>query len=199
MIVDLLKRITTSLDTNSIPYMLSGSIAMNSYTVPRMTLDIDIVIELKEENLDAFLSLFDDTFYINHDTVRHEVTRQGMFNVIDHRTGFKVDFIVRKNSRYRLHEFGRRQRIRVDTPDEIRHKQREILLSKTMAERFRIGMETIRFGFQLAESGVRQNHPGMTEQEVKLAVFKRFYEKSFTTEDFNAILESQKRHSTPGV
>lgn len=130
MIVDLLKRIITSLDTNSIPYMLSGSIAMNSYTVPRMTLDIDIVIELKEENLDAFLSLFDDTFYINHDTVRHEVTRQGMFNVIDHRTGFKVDFIVRKNSRYRLHEFGRRQKIRLEDMDIWMVSPEDLVVSK---------------------------------------------------------------------
>ena len=69
MISNLLKRITIALESNGINYMLSGSIAMNSYTVPRMTLDIDIVIELREENLSLFLSLFDDRYYINHDTV----------------------------------------------------------------------------------------------------------------------------------
>ena len=113
MISDLLKRITIALDSKGINYMLSGSVAMNSYTVPRMTLDIDIVIELREENLSLFLSLFDDGYYINHDSVTNEVKRQGMFNVIDHETGFKIDFIVRKDSTYRKHEFERRKKVKM--------------------------------------------------------------------------------------
>jgi hypothetical protein len=113
MISDLLIRITEALESKNIPYMLSGSIAMNSYTVPRMTLYIDIVIELREENLPAFLSLFDDRYYINRDTVKNEVKRLGMFNIIDHDTGYKIDFIVRKNSIYRKHEFERRIAVRL--------------------------------------------------------------------------------------
>lgn len=90
--------------------MLSGSIALNSYTIPRMTLDIDIVIELHEENLNKFLSIFDKKYYLNKDTVREETKHLGMFNVIDYETGFKVDFILRKNSEYRKHEFSRRRK-----------------------------------------------------------------------------------------
>ncbi len=51
MILKLLKRITQSLEDKQIPYMLSGSIALNNYAIPRMTMDIDIIIALKEENL----------------------------------------------------------------------------------------------------------------------------------------------------
>ena len=58
MILELLKRITQSLDNKEIPYMLSGSIALNNYTIPRMTMDIDIIIALRNENLDEFLSIF---------------------------------------------------------------------------------------------------------------------------------------------
>lgn len=63
MILNLLERITKSLELKKIPYMLSGSIALNNYTVPRMTMDIDIVIELHEENLSEFLSIFGGRFY----------------------------------------------------------------------------------------------------------------------------------------
>ncbi len=110
MILNLLKRITQSLEGKHISYMLSGSIAMNNYTVPRMTMDIDIVIELQEENLNDFLSIFGDNYYLNKDTVKQETKRRGMFNVIDHETGFKVDFILRKNTEYRKFEFQRRLR-----------------------------------------------------------------------------------------
>ena len=48
MILNLLQRVCRSLGESNIPYMISGSIALNIYSIPRMTRDIDIVIELKE-------------------------------------------------------------------------------------------------------------------------------------------------------
>ena len=44
MVFQLLEKITQALDKAEIPYMISGSIALNTYAVPRMTRDIDIVI-----------------------------------------------------------------------------------------------------------------------------------------------------------
>ncbi len=113
MILGLLKRITKSLENKNIPYMLSGSIALNNYTIPRMTLDIDIVIELHEEKLNDFLAIFNESYYLNANIVKEETKRLGMFNVIDHVTGFKVDFILRKNTEYRKLEFERKQRTKI--------------------------------------------------------------------------------------
>ena len=45
MILELLEEVCNKLEEINIPYMLSGSLAMNVYTVPRMTRDIDIVIK----------------------------------------------------------------------------------------------------------------------------------------------------------
>ena len=90
--------------------MLSGSLALNAYSVPRMSLDIDIVIELHDEQLNDFFEIFKDEFYINENTVKEETKRHGMFNVIDHKTGFKIDFIIKKETEYRNYEFSRRRR-----------------------------------------------------------------------------------------
>jgi len=109
MILELLHRITKSLDDNEIAYMLSGSVAMSVYAVPRMTLDIDIIIELNEYNRTLFYSLFSTGFYIDNDTIEHEVKRKGMFNIIDLQSGYKVDFIIRKDTEYRKLEFTRRR------------------------------------------------------------------------------------------
>ena len=111
MILDLLKRVCNSLDENKIHYMISGSIAMNIYAIPRMTRDIDIVIELSTERIDEFTELFPDS-YFNKDVIRNEIKRQGIFNIIDHNTGFKLDFIVRKDTEYFRLAFERRQRIK---------------------------------------------------------------------------------------
>ncbi len=111
MILDLLQKVCTSLDNNNIPYMISGSIALNIYTIPRMTRDIDIVIELSVEQIDKFVSLFPDS-YFNTNTIKEEIQKQGMFNIIDHKTGFKLDFILRKETEYFKQAFKNRKRIR---------------------------------------------------------------------------------------
>ena len=108
MVVQLLEKITQSLEKADILYMVSGSIALNTYAVPRMTRDIDIVIELQKNDIDRFCKIFETGFYIDPLTVQEEVKRRGMFNVIDFETGYKIDFIVRKNSTYRQLEFSRR-------------------------------------------------------------------------------------------
>ena len=81
-----------------------------------------------------------------------------------------------------------------DTPEEIVKKQRDILLAKTPTERFTIGMETIRFGRQIVEDSIRERHPDISETELKLAVFRRCYENSFSAEDLELILRSMRRY-----
>ncbi len=130
MITDLLKRVTNSLEIKDIPYMLSGSLALNAYTVPRMSLDIDIVIELHEEHLLDFFEIFKDDYYINENTVKEEIKRRGMFNVIDHKTGFKVDFIIKKETEYRKHEFSRRIRESISDFDVWIVSPEDLVISK---------------------------------------------------------------------
>ncbi|MBI4648698.1 MAG: hypothetical protein HY738_19465 [Bacteroidia bacterium] len=113
MITELLRRITKLLEINHIQYMLSGGLALNAYTVPRMSLDIDFIIELHKANINKFLEIFKHGYYINSDVVMDELKRRGMFNVIDHLTGFKIDFIILKDSEYRRLEFARRRRERI--------------------------------------------------------------------------------------
>jgi hypothetical protein len=54
MIKELLKAVTGKLDQKGIRYMISGSLALNIYCIPRMTMDIGIVIELDQSNLEEF-------------------------------------------------------------------------------------------------------------------------------------------------
>jgi hypothetical protein len=109
MISSLLEEVCLALNKANISYMVSGSMAMTLYTIPRMTRDIDIIIELNKEDIDMFYDIFAGHAYIDKLTVEEEVKRRGMFNVIDHRTGYKVDFMLKKFSEYREKEFERRQ------------------------------------------------------------------------------------------
>jgi hypothetical protein len=100
------------LEAGQIPYMLSGSLALGFYAEPRMTRDIDIVIELQTSDAERFAALFADAFYCEAEAVHRAVTRRGMFKMI-HSTGLpKVDFIIRKDTEYRRLEFSGDARLR---------------------------------------------------------------------------------------
>lgn len=112
MIYQLIDKICKILENKNIDYMISGSLALNHYVMPRMTMDLDLVIELNQKNIDGFLVEFDETkYYLNKNVILDEVERRGMFNIIDFETGFKIDFIVRKDNEFRQLEFSRKKRI----------------------------------------------------------------------------------------
>ena len=113
MVDELLKKVCLSLDKHRISYMLSGSLALGFYAVSRTTRDIDIVIELRHSDVDNLLSEFNG-FYFNRATIDEEIKRRGMFNLIDTTSGYKIDFIIVKDSPYALEAFNRRQRLESD-------------------------------------------------------------------------------------
>lgn len=45
------------LDSAGLPYLLSGSLALAFYGVPRMTRDIDVVVDLRSRGIERFLAL----------------------------------------------------------------------------------------------------------------------------------------------
>jgi hypothetical protein len=112
--LEVLKIVTGRLNKADIPYMISGSIAANYYTIPRMTRDIDIIIELKQDDIDEFVGLFEGDFYINRETVTEEVSRQGMFNLIHNQHIIKIDFIIKKSSPYQQAEFSRKTQVLIE-------------------------------------------------------------------------------------
>ncbi len=106
-ILKLLHSLTIELDTLDIPYMITGSIALNFYTIGRATRDIDVVVNMREEHIDRFVSGLAD-FYFNKNTIIDEVQRRGMFNIIDTISGFKIDIILLKDHGYAIEAFNRR-------------------------------------------------------------------------------------------
>lgn len=55
--LEFVKLIASRLDSVGIPYMMTGSMAMAVYSVPRMTRDIDLVVEVKPVDVDKIVSL----------------------------------------------------------------------------------------------------------------------------------------------
>lgn len=112
---DAFGRVVRALERAEIPFMLTGSFASSFHGVPRATQDIDFVIAPAESPLVAFVSdLVSDGFYVDTDAAVQAMRDETMFNAIDQRTAWKIDFIICKSRPFSQEEFGRRYRVSFD-------------------------------------------------------------------------------------
>src|SRR5213594_5124967 len=106
--IDIVRDISRRFEQAGIAYMLTGSMAMNYYAQPRMTRDIDVVIELASHDVERVAGLFRPDYYVNEEKIRESLAHESIFNLIHQESVIKVDCIIRKGSEYRRAEFERR-------------------------------------------------------------------------------------------
>jgi hypothetical protein len=68
--IEVLKIVTGRLERARIGYMVTGSMALNYYALPRMTRDIDLVVELSPQDAERIVDLFREDFYVDGEAVR---------------------------------------------------------------------------------------------------------------------------------
>ena len=128
--IDIVRDISHRFQQAGIPYMLTGSMAMNYYGRPRMTRDVDVVIAITPKDVDRVAALFRPDYYVSEQSIRESLAHESIFNLIHQDSVIKVDCIIRKNSEYRRTEFERRQRISIlDFTTSIVSKE-DLIISK---------------------------------------------------------------------
>jgi hypothetical protein len=74
--------------------------------------------------------LFHADYYVSREAVDSSIAHQSLFNLIHNESVIKVDCIVRKQSAYRLNEFNRRQRIKIQDFETWIVGKEDLILSK---------------------------------------------------------------------
>ena len=110
IVAELLTRVTEALSASGVPYMVGGSFASTKHGLPRSTLDIDLIIAPPEAaSFEALVEVCcKGAYYCDREVATRAYRDRGMFNVIDHATGWKVDFILCKSRPFSREEFQRR-------------------------------------------------------------------------------------------
>jgi hypothetical protein len=114
--IELFLIFTGPFDSARLRYMVTGSIASMVYGEPRLTNDIDIVLELDHRQASDLIRLFPlSEFYCPPQEVIVIESRRlhrGHFNLIHQGTGHKADVYL--CGRDPLHEWGMSQRRRIE-------------------------------------------------------------------------------------
>lgn len=128
---DIFGRVLAALQTAGIPAMLTGSFASSYHGAPRATQDIDLVIAPTEDQLHSLVRLLPrDEFYVDESAALEALRTEGQFNLIDMRTGWKVDLIVRKSRPFSRKEFERRALVEMEGTEVPVASPEDVLIAK---------------------------------------------------------------------
>lgn len=102
-VIDVLERL-------KLPYMIGGSVAAIAYGEPRLTLDMDVVIQLSFQQANLFANSFGAEYYVNLESIQEAIRAGGYFNIIQSEAGVKIDFYVLGQDEFSREEFKRKRK-----------------------------------------------------------------------------------------
>ena len=177
-LVFLLKIVKKRLDKAGIPYMVSGGVAVSFWGFPRTTHDIDIVIEAQEKDKNKIIKIFEKDFYISDEAVEEAIKNRFTFNIIDNKSGLKIDFWLLKKDAFGKSEFSRKIKERMFGEDIFIISPEDLVLCKLM-------------GFEETKSGRRLQDAKSILQtsKVDMKYIKSWAEKQGTIEILNDLLK----------
>ncbi len=125
LVIDVLQRF-------GVQRMVSGSLTASYYVEPRMTRDVDIVVDLPVETAAGLAGALATDFYCDEGALVRAATERSMANAIHNETLLKVDLIVRKDDAFHCHEFGRRVRRQLGPVEVDLVTAEDLVLSKLL-------------------------------------------------------------------
>jgi len=113
--LDIIAVFTSPLEKAGFPYMITGSVAAIVYGMPRLTHDVDLVLDIPVAKAEAFAALFPPSeFYCPPlEILIAELKRvvHPHFNLIHHVSGFKADIYPKTDW---LEKWAMDRRVKVD-------------------------------------------------------------------------------------
>lgn len=107
--LSVLSQVTAIVNREGIRYVLVGSFASSIHGMYRSTADIDILADIKTEQVHSLFQALQNSFYVDEHVMREAVAQGRSFNAIHFDSVFKVDFFVAKSDDFALVQLDRRE------------------------------------------------------------------------------------------
>lgn len=111
--VDQILSIGRLLDSLDIPWVLGGSLASSLVGEPRSTMDIDVAIRIRSDQVSELISSVERDYYASETMALEAVVRGSSFNLIHLGTGLKIDLFPLGESILDRRQLERRVRAEV--------------------------------------------------------------------------------------
>ena len=126
-------RVANAMDACGLRYLVGGSLASSLGGEPRSTLDVDIVVSMRETDIACLLGALGPDFYVDEVAVRRAIQRRSSVNLIHQDTAIKVDLFIAGGTPLDEQQLDRRQRVQVGPAPKDSlyfHTPEDVLLQK---------------------------------------------------------------------
>lgn len=108
------------LEQLGVRYHVGGSLASSAYGMPRATANVDVVAELRSEQVAAFVEHLQAGYYVEPAAVREAVVQRRSFNLVHLDTMVKVDVFVPEERPFDEQELKRARPETLDPAQDAR-------------------------------------------------------------------------------
>lgn len=130
---ELLGRLVGILESLDLRYFVTGSVAAIYYGEPRLTNDVDVVVDLPEGKVREFCASFPEgEFYLSEESLDQAVRQRGMCNAIHIPSGLKIDIMIPQETVFDRGRFQRARRVRPAKELEASFASAEDVIIKKM-------------------------------------------------------------------
>jgi hypothetical protein len=103
------KRLLEVLDLLEIRYQVVGSLASSMHGIPCATMDGDLAVNLRADQVEEFAAKLKADFYADPEMIKEALARRRSFNLIHYSSAFKFDIFPLLDDNYSQTQFNRRQ------------------------------------------------------------------------------------------
>jgi hypothetical protein len=129
------------LDALHVRWLVGGSVASSILGIPRATLDIDLVADLRGAHVTALYEALIPSYYVDRDTMRWAVSTRRSFNAIHQASMIKVDVFCAGDDPLSRRELERRVFFELDVGRIPVCSSEDIILQKLVWARDAGGSE----------------------------------------------------------
>jgi len=101
--------VVSAFDKIGILYYIGGSISSSIHGIPRTTMDIDIIADIKQNHVEALYLSLEPGYYIDKDMIREAIRHHSSFNIIHFDSMMKIDIFVLKEREFDREAFKRKK------------------------------------------------------------------------------------------
>jgi hypothetical protein len=110
---ELMQKVASFCERESVPYRIVGSMASMAYGEPRFTNDVDVLVDLPLEKVETLCQEFPaPDFFVAPHAVRQAISTRHQFNILHIPAGLKVDMILSANCEFDRLNLNSGQRLR---------------------------------------------------------------------------------------
>ncbi|MCL5743570.1 MAG: hypothetical protein M1541_06535 [Acidobacteria bacterium] len=103
------KRLLQVLDGLGIPFLIGGSLASSIHGIARATMDVDLVADIRPEQVKPLAAELGSEFYADTDVILPAIRAGRAFNIIHYRSTYKFDIFPASTHPYHREQLARRE------------------------------------------------------------------------------------------